>query len=285
MNAFIGMGLVFGCVLLGYLMEHGNLSVLVQPAELVIIGGAAVGALVISLPGKLLTLVLRDIKKIFIHKSPTKDDFINLLVLLYDLCSKVRREGILSLENDIEDPQKSEIFRKHKEVVEDHEVMDFLRDNFRVIVMGVQTNDVAEILEIDLECSRREAMISSQSLARTADALPGLGIVAAVMGVVLTMGKISEPPAILGASIGAALVGTFLGVLLCYGFVGPMAINLEFKVKQKEVYFNVIKTALQHFENSPIVVIEMARREIPSLDRPSFKEFEDIKSKWKTKKE
>jgi chemotaxis protein MotA len=285
MNTIVGAGLVFGCILMGYLMEHGNVSVLIQPAELVIIAGAAFGALIISLPGKLLTMVLKDFKKLFVHKSPTKNDYINLLVLLYDLCSKVRREGILSLENDIEEPQKSEIFRRHKEVIEDPEVMDFLRDNFRVIVMGVQTQEVAEILEIDLECSRRETMIPSQSLARMADSLPGLGIVAAVLGVVLTMGKISEPPAVLGASIGAALVGTFLGVLCCYGFVGPMAVNLEHKVKQKEVYFNVIKTALQHFENSPIVVIEMARREIPSGERPSFKEFEDIKSKWKTKKE
>jgi chemotaxis protein MotA len=265
------------------MLEKGNLHVLFQPVEFLIIYGAALGGFIISSPGKIMSHTLKDVKKLFVHRSKTKEDYMDLLVLLYKLFSKVRREGIISLENDIEYPEKSQIFNSHERVIADKEVLDFLRDNFRVIVMGVEPSEVVEILEIDLETSRKESMIPYQGIAKIADALPGLGIVAAVLGVVITMGKISEPPEILGHSIGAAMVGTFLGVLSCYGFAGPMASNLEHKVKEKEAYFNVIKTALQRFDSSPTIAIEVARREIPMTARPTFIEFEDMKKKWKTK--
>lgn len=283
MNTIIGMCVVLITIISGYLMEHGNLSVLFQPAEFVIIYGAAVGGFIIASPGKIISLTIREIKRLFSGKGVTREDYLDLLLLLHELFTKCRREGILSLEGDIEKPEKSEIFKRHKKIVEDEEVIDFIRDNFRVIILGVQHFEVVELLEIDIESGKREALIPSQGIAKVADALPGLGIVAAVLGVVLTMGKISEPPEVLGHSIGAALVGTFLGVLACYGFVGPMATNLEHKAKEKEPYFNVIKTALQHFESTPALTIETARREIPTSERPSYKEFEELKKKWNPK--
>jgi chemotaxis protein MotA len=283
MNTILGSVVVIAAVIVGYVLEKGNLHVLLQPVEFLIIFGAALGGFITGSPGKVMSLTLKDIKKLFIHRSKTKEDYVDLLALLYELFSKVRREGIISLENDIETPQKSEIFNRHERVIADKEVLDFLRDNFRVIVMGVEPSEVVEILEIDLETSRKESMIPYQAMSKIADALPGLGIVAAVLGVIITMGKISEPPEVLGHSIGAALVGTFLGVLACYGFAGPMASNLEHKVKEKESYFNVIKTALQRFDSSPTIGIEVARREVPISFRPTFDEFEGVKKKWKSK--
>lgn len=284
MNAIAGIFIVFATVIAGYLLEEGNLSVLWQPAEFIIIYGAAIGALIIGSPGNVLSLTVKDVLKVFTHKSTSKKSYMELLMLLYELCSKARREGIIAIENDIERFDKSEIFNRYKGAVSDKHTAEFIRDNFRALVMGMQSEEISELLEIDIESTKKEAMVSSQSIAKVADSLPGLGIVAAVMGVVLTMGKISEPPEVLGQSIGAALVGTFLGVLSCYGFVGPIATNLEHIAKEKETYFNVIKVALQRFDSTPTLVVEMARREVPVATRPSFKEMEDMIKQWKGKK-
>lgn len=284
MKSIIGMLVVLSAVIAGYLMEHGNLSVLFQPAELVIIFGASIGALIVASPGAVLSLTLKNVGKAFTYKSPGKETYMDLLLLLYELFSKARREGIISLEGDIEHVDQSEIFNRHKSVIADEQVLDYIRDNLRVIVMGVQPQDVIELVEIDIESKAKEGLIPSQSIARVADGLPGLGIVAAVLGVVLTMGKITEPPEVLGHSIGAALVGTFLGVLCCYGFAGPLAACLEHIAKERTVYFHVIKTAIQRFDSNPTITIETARREIPSSGRPSFKEMDEMIKQWKTKK-
>jgi chemotaxis protein MotA len=284
MKSIIGMLVVLVAVIAGYLMEHGNLSVLFQPAELVIIFGASIGALIVASPGSVLSLVMKNVGKAFTYKSPSKETYMDLLLLLYELFSKARREGIISLEGDIEHVDQSEIFNRHKSVIADQQVLDYIRDNLRVIVMGVQPQDVIELVEIDIESKAKEGMIPSQSIGRVADGLPGLGIVAAVLGVVLTMGKITEPPEVLGHSIGAALVGTFLGVLCCYGFVGPLSACLEHIAKERTVYFHVIKTAIQRFDSNPTITIETARREIPSSERPSFKEMDEMIKQWKTKK-
>jgi len=284
MNVIIGMLVVLIAVVGGYLLGHGNLSVLYQPAEYIIIFGAAIGSFIIGSPGSILSVTVKEIMKIFTHKSLSKKSYIELLMLLYELCSKARKEGIIAIENDIERFDKSEIFKRYKQVISDKHTADFIRDNFRALVMGMQVEEISELLEIDIESSRKESMIPSQGVAKIADSLPGLGIVAAVLGVVLTMGKINEPPEVLGNHIGAALVGTFLGVLACYGFVGPIASNLEHMAKERETYFNVIKVALQRFDSTPAMAIEIARREIPLTARPSFKEMEDTIKQWKGKK-
>ncbi|SPD73693.1 Chemotaxis protein [uncultured Desulfobacterium sp.] len=285
MNTIIGLAVLFGMIILGYLMEHGNLSVLFQPAELVIIYGAAAGAFIISSPGNVIKSTLNDVKKVFSHKGSSKETFSELLLLLYDILVKVRKEGILSLEKEIEDPAKSELFRRHPKMLADEEAVSFIKENLGVIVLGVDPDIVSELIEIDLEVSYKEAMIPAQGIAKVADALPALGIVAAVLGVVLTMGKISEPPEVLGHCIGAALVGTFLGVLSAYGFVGPIATNLEYQVKDRQVVFNVIKVAINKFDSNPTVAIEAARREIPSSLRPTTKEIEEQMKQWKGTKE
>src|SRR4030042_412386 len=158
MNTIIGSCIVLVTIIIGYLMEHGNLSVLFQPAEFVIIYGAALGAFIISSPGKIISLTLKEVKKIFTGKGVTKEDYLDLLLLLNELFTKCRREGILSLEGDIEKPEKSEIFKRHGKVMEDEDVVDFIRDNFRVIILGVQHYEVVELLEIDIEAGKRESL-------------------------------------------------------------------------------------------------------------------------------
>jgi chemotaxis protein MotA len=284
MKAIIGICVVLGAVIGGYLMGHGNLAVLYQPAEFVIIFGAAIGSFIIGTPGHLLAITVKDIMKIFTHKGLAKKSYVDLLMLLYELCSKARKEGIIAIEKDIEDFDKSEIFKRYKQVTADHHTADFIRDNFRALVMGMQVEEISELLEIDMETSKKESLEPAHGVARIADSLPGLGIVAAVLGVVLTMGKINEPPEVLGHHIGAALVGTFLGVLACYGFAGPIASSLEHMAKERETYLGVIKVALQRFDSAPAMAIEAARREIPLTARPSFKEMEETIKQWKGKK-
>ncbi len=277
MLVIIGALVVLGAVIGGYLMEHGNLSVLVQPAELVIIGGAALGAFLISSPPKVTAHVLKNIFGIFASKSRTKGQYLELLTLLYRLFSKIRKDGLISIEADIENPQKSPIFAKYRSVLSNPHALNFICDNFKVIVSAnIPPHELESLADLEIETSHHEAMIPSHSVARVADGLPGLGIVAAVLGIVLTMSKIDQPPAVLGHSVGAALVGTFLGVLLCYGFVGPVAVNLEHKAKEENNFFQVIKVALVAFVGgaAPQMAVEFARRAIPGNEKPTFDELE-----------
>jgi chemotaxis protein MotA len=286
MFVIIGMVVVLGGVLGGYMMEHGNFSVLMQPAELVIIGGAAVGSLLISAPPRVMKLIVKDIGKIFAGGGAGREAYIELLLLLNQLFWKIRREGLLAIEGDVENPIQSAIFNKFGTIISNHHALDFICDNFRVIITtNMAPHELDTLLEIDMESNHNDALIPAISINKVGDALPGLGIVAAVLGVVITMGKISEPPEVLGHSIGAALVGTFLGVLACYGFVGPMATNLEHKAAEHEIYFTVIKTALVSFVGgaAPQIAVESGRRAIPGSERPSFLELEEEIKKWKDK--
>jgi chemotaxis protein MotA len=277
MLVIVGALVVSAAVIGGYLMEHGNLSVLVQPAELVIIGGAAFGAFLISSPPKITVLVLKNVMGIFSSKSISKTHYLELLSLLYRLFSKIRKDGLISIEADVENPQKSAIFAKYRTVLSNAHALHFICDNFKVIVSAnIPPHELESLADLEIETSHHEAMIPSHSIARIADGLPGLGIVAAVLGIVLTMAKIDQPPAVLGQSVGAALVGTFLGVLLCYGFVGPMAVNLEYKANEENIFFQVIKVALVAFVGgaAPQMAVEFARRAIPGKEKPSFEELE-----------
>jgi chemotaxis protein MotA len=277
MLAIAGIMVVILSVLGGFLMEKGNLHVLIQPAEFVIIFGAVFGALLISSPFSVVRDVMKSILSIFISKGQSKEKHIELLTLLYQLFSKIRKEGLISIESDIETPAKSAIFSKYQSVLASRHHLNFICDNLKVIITtNVPPHELDSLMDLEIETRYHEAMIPSKTVARIADALPGLGIVAAVLGVVLTMGKIDQPPAVLGHSVGSAMVGTFLGVLLSYGFIGPMATNLEYKANDDDIFFKVIKIAIVAFVGGspPQMAVEFGRRAIAGDERPSFDELE-----------
>lgn len=277
MFVIIGVLIVMGSVVGGYILEKGNLSLLFQPIELLIIGGAAAGAFLIGSPLHVVITVIKKVLGTLSAKSYSKKSYLELLTLLFNLFSKIRKEGLISIEADIEDPKKSAIFKKYKSVMSNHHAVDFICDNLKVIVSAnVPAYELDNLMDIEVETHHHNALVPAHALSKVSDGLPALGIVAAVLGVVITMGKINEPPAVLGHSVGAALVGTFLGVLLSYGFVGPLASNLEGQVEEESVYFQVIKVALVAFVggSAPQMAVEFGRRAIPSHIKPAFNELE-----------
>ena len=277
MLLIIGIAVVITSVLGGFLMEKGNVSLLYQPSEFIIIAGAALGSFLIASPASLLAYVARSISGSIGGKRSGKSEYLGLLVLLFKLFSKVRREGLVSIEGDIERPGESPLFGTYGITADNRSVIDFICDNLKVIITtNVPSHELENLMDLEIETRQHEAMAPSRSLAKLADSLPGLGIVAAVLGVVLTMGKIDQPPSVLGHSIGSALTGTFLGVLLSYGFVGPLSTNLENKAKREEVEFQLIKVAIVAFVGgaAPQIAVEFGRRAIPGEDRPSFNELE-----------
>jgi chemotaxis protein MotA len=277
MFALIGILVVIGAVVGGYLMEHGVLAVLFQPAELVIIGGAALGTLFIANP-------LPTIKKIFsglvtvLKGSPyTRDTYLESLRMMNALFLSARKNGATKLEADIEDPHKSDVFSKFPKFLANHHAVDFLCDTLRMSVSGgVDAFSLDQMMELDMEVHHHESHQPIAALNSVADSLPGLGIVAAVLGVVITMGSLGGPPEEIGHKVGAALVGTFLGILLCYGFLGPLAANMSKIADAEGHYFNVLRVgAIAYIKgNAPILSVEFARRAIPHEVRPSFKEME-----------
>jgi chemotaxis protein MotA len=278
MLVIIGICVVIFSVFGGFILEKGNLSVLIQPAELIIIFGAVIGSLFISSPPRVVSVIFKHMVLIVKSKANNKEKYLELLTLLYQLFSKIRKEGLISIESDIESPDKSAIFTKYGSVLASSGHLNFICDNLKVIITtNVPPHELDSLMDLEIETRYHEAMIPSRSIAKIADALPGLGIVAAVLGVVLTMGKIDQPPAILGHSVGAALVGTFLGVLMSYGFVGPMATNLEYRAGEDDTCFKVIKIAVVAFVGGspPQMAVEFGRRAISGKERPSFDELED----------
>lgn len=278
MFVIIGVLIVTISVVGGFMMEKGNPKLLLHPAELVIIFGAAIGSFIIASPPKVAAAVIKKLLTIVNSKSPTKQQYLEILSLLYQLFSKIRKEGLISLEADIENPSGSAIFTRYKTIMANAELISFITDNLKIIITtNVPPHELENLMELEIETHHNDAMIPSKSVSKVADALPGLGIVAAVLGVVLTMGKIDQPPSVLGQSIGAALVGTFLGVLMCYGFVGPLATNLAHKAKDDIVFFQIIKVSLVAFigGSPPQMAVEFGRRAIPGKEKPSFNELEN----------
>ncbi|MGV8074759.1 MAG: flagellar motor stator protein MotA [Syntrophobacteraceae bacterium] len=275
----IGIFTVLGCVIGGYLLGQGNLSVLFQPAELIIIFGAALGGFIIASPMKVMRSVLGSIGRLAVGKAYSRQDYEQVLLLLNEIFFKIRKEGLVSIESDIDDPEKSEIFMKYPAFIKNHHALSFLTDTLRTLtIMDIDAHELANLLDYEIDAHHEEALIPSHAIANLADGLPGLGIVAAVLGIVITMAHLNEPPEVLGHHVGAALVGTFLGVLLCYGFVGPMSKNLEYAASEDREYLNVLKVALLAFVNSPSpqIAVEFGRRVIPAELRPSFVELEQI---------
>ena len=279
MNVIIGIITVLGCVFGGFMLEHGNLHTLFQPVELLIIFGAAFGAMIISSPIKLLKETAVCFKGMFTPTHYDSKKFIEVLSLLFEIFNKMRKEGIIAIEAHVEEPKKSEIFKRYPAILKNDRTVDFICDSLKILLsIDIPPHEFDNLLEVDIEANTEEKSHPLHRIEKMADALPGLGIVAAVLGVVLTMGKMSEPPEVLGESVGAALVGTFLGVLLCYGIVGPMATLIDHHIKEEEAYYQVIRIAIVSYvaRSIPQIAIEFARRAIPESVRPGFSELEKI---------
>jgi len=276
MFAIIGIVVVFGAVVCGYLMEHGNLRVLLQPAELVIIAGAAIGTVLVANPLHILKKIAAGVLGVFKGATVTKERYLDTLKMMYTLLTKARKEGLMALESDVEEPTKSPIFTKHPNFLKDHHARDFLCDTLRMAVTGTDPFELDQLMDLDLEVHHRDASQPVAALSTMADSLPGLGIVAAVLGVVITMGALGGPPEEIGHKVAAALVGTFLGILLCYGLVGPLAANMSKTADEEHAYLSVLLVLIVSFlkGSAPIMAVEFGRRAIPGHLRPSFQEVE-----------
>jgi chemotaxis protein MotA len=279
MFVIIGLLVDFGSILGGYTMHHGKVAVLIQVSEFIIIGGAALGAMVVGNPPALIKRIFGDLLGLLKPNPYNEKSYGELLQLLYDLFQKARKEGLIGLEAHIEDPEKSDLFNKYPTVVKNHHAVAFLTDTLKVLLTGaVEDHHLAEILDLDLERQHEEAMAVPGALTKVGDAMPGFGIVAAVLGVVITMGSIGGAAAEVGEKVAAALVGTFLGILLSYGVINPLASAIEARIKSEESYMMSIRTALLAFArgDSPMTAVEFARRNIEPGDRPSFSELEGL---------
>jgi chemotaxis protein MotA len=268
---------VFGAVVGGYLMEHGNLRVLLQPAELLIIGGAGVGTVLVANPLHILKQIAAGIGGVFGGSKFTKARYIESLKMMYDLLNKARKDGLVALESDIEEPDKSPVLSQYPAFLKDHHIRNFVCDTMRIAVTGgIEPFDVDQMMEADMDVHHHDAMLPVSALSTMADSLPGLGIVAAVLGVVITMGALGGPPEEIGHKVAAALVGTFLGILLCYGLVGPLAANMAKTADEEHSYYHTLRVLMLAFLKgiSPIMAVEIARRAIPGHVRPSFQEVE-----------
>jgi chemotaxis protein MotA len=277
MFAIIGIVVVFGCIVAAYLMEHGNMLVLMQPAELLIIGGAAVGTVLISNPVHTLKEMISGLMGAFASSKYTTQRYIDSLKMMYELLQKARKEGLVALETDIEEPDKSPLFLKYEDFAKNHHAVAFVCDTMRMAVSGgVEVFDLDQMLEADMEVHHHEASEPVTSLATMADSLPGLGIVACVLGVVVTMGALGGPPEEIGKKVAAALVGTFLGILLCYGLVGPLAARMGKTVDEEHAFLLVLRVTMIAFLKgvAPIMAVEIGRRTVPGHVRPSFQEVE-----------
>ncbi len=277
MNFIGGMLTVIGCVIGGYLMHHGKLEVLWQPNELVIILGSAIGSFILGTPGPDLKETLKSFKKLFKGPPFKKQDYVDVLAMLYAVFKTMRSKGMLEIEQHIENPHNSSLFNSCPKFAHDHHAVDFLCDYLRIMTMGVENFYVLEeLMEREMDVHRKHGAHVEHLINNTADAMPALGIVAAVLGVITTMGSINEPPAVLGGLIGAALVGTFLGVLVSYGMLAPMARYIGAMYNSQVNYMDCIKVALlAHIKGmAPAVSVEFARMSLEGYVKPSFAEVE-----------
>ena len=278
MLVIVGYIIVCFSVFGGFAMAGGHLAALLQPIELLMIGGAAAGAFLVGNTAKVIKATLKDLPKVLTGSKYGKDNYMEMLALLYELLSKVRKEGLMSIEGDVEEPHESPIFSKYPKVASDHHVIEFMTDYLRIMVSGnLNAMEIENLMDVEIDTHHHESMVTSHVLAKMGDGMPAFGIVAAVMGVVHTMESVGIPPAELGMLIAHALVGTFLGILLAYGFVGPLATLLEQKVEESTKMFQTIKVTLLANLNgyAPAMAVEFGRKALNSTERPSFAELEE----------
>ncbi|RXZ42768.1 flagellar motor stator protein MotA [Crenobacter cavernae] len=277
---FVGIGylIILAAVLGGFAMAGGHLASLFQPVEILMIGGAAVGAFVVANGGTPLKATLKVLPTVFKGSKYNKAIYLELFALLFELLSKVRKEGLMSIEADVEEPANSPIFAKYPTLLADHHVVEFITDYLRLMVGGnLNAFEIENLMDVEIETHHHEGEVPVTAVKGLAEGLPAFGIVAAVMGVVHTMESVGIPPSELGMLIAAALVGTFLGILLAYGFVGPLANILEHRLADSTRVFQTVKVTLLASLNgyAPQVAVEFGRKVLASHDRPSFKELED----------
>lgn len=278
MFAIIGILVVFGAVVAGYLIEHGNIAVLVQPAELIIIGGAAAGTVLVANPPHILKGIVAGFSGVFGTSPYTKQRYLDAMKMMYELFGRARKEGMMVLEADSDKPKESPIFSKYPAFLKDHHVVAFVCDSIRMASSGsIEAFDADQMMELDMDVHHHDATQPVSALSTVADSLPGLGIVAAVLGVVITMGALGGPPEEIGKHVAAALVGTFLGILMCYGLVGPIAANMTKSADNEHAYYYVLRVMMVSFMKgmAPSVAVEFGRRAIPGHLRPEFEEAEN----------
>lgn len=280
MGAIIGIVIVFVMVFGGYILAGGKMDIILKalPFEMMIIGGGAAGALIIGNKGSIAKGVGKSLKLVFKGSNWKSDDYKELLLLLYGLCRVMKTKGLVALEQHIEKPQESKVFAPYKSVLGNHFAIELICDTLRTMTMGMENPmELEEIITKRIESHHQEAHEPAHALQTTADALPAIGIVAAVMGVIKTMGSINEPPEILGKMIGGALVGTFLGVFLAYCFVGPFANKAMQVLDEDQQYYFIIRDVLvAHLKGmAPQVSMEIGRISVPLHHQPSFEALEN----------
>ena len=282
----IGYVVICACVFGGFVMSGGHMAALFQPLELLMIGGAAAGAFLVGNNGKAIKATIAALPTLFKGSRYTKDLYMELMSLLFEVLSKVRKEGLMSIESDIDSPQESPLFSKYPAVLADHHIVEFMTDYLRLMVSGnMDAFQIENLMDNEIETHHHEGAVPAHVIAKVGDGLPAFGIVAAVMGVVHTMESVGIPPSELGMLIAHALVGTFLGILLAYGFVGPLASLLEQKLDESSKMFQCVKVTLLASLNgyAPALAVEFGRKVLFSTERPTFNELEDHIKKSKTK--
>lgn len=283
MLVIVGYIIVCACVFGGFALAGGHLASLWQPIELLMIGGAAFGAFFVGNSGKSIKATMKALPTVFKGSKFTKDMYMELMALQFDVLSKVRKEGLMSIEGDIESPEASPLFSKYPAVLADHHIVEFMTDYLRLMVSGnMDAMQIENLMDNEIETHHHEGAIPAHVIAKVGDGLPAFGIVAAVMGVVHTMESVGLPPAELGILIAKALVGTFLGILLAYAFVTPLASVLEQKLEESTKMFQCVKVTLLASLNgyAPALAVEFGRKVLYSTERPTFAELEEhIKKK------
>jgi chemotaxis protein MotA len=277
MFVIIGVVAVLGAVIGGYVMHGGNIAILIQISEFIIIGGCGFGSFLAAHGMSNLTGAIKAVLNLLKPDPYTKQAYIDVLKMMFQLFNVARKEGLLGLEKHVENPDESEIIKKFPTFLNNHHAVAFFCDTLKVILTGaVSPHDLSEMMEIDLETAHAEAKVPAEALQTVGDAMPGFGIVAAVLGVIITMGKIGGEAAAIGKSVAAALVGTFLGILLAYGVFGPISKAMLIRLRSEEQYMNCLRFALFSFSRgeSPMTCIEFARRNIEPAVRPGFQEME-----------
>ena len=279
MFVIVGWLLALGCIFGVYIAHGGNIGVILHalPFEMITIFGAALGAFLANNQMKVVKASLKGLGQCFKGGKYSKARYMELLALMYDILQKARKEGLMSIEKDVEDPHNSPLFQKYPTVGHDHHVTEFITDYLRMMVSGnLNAHEIESLMDTELETHHHEAHAPAAAIARLAGALPAFGIVAAVLGVVNTMGSVGQPPAVLGGMIGSALVGTFLGILLAYGFAEPLAGLLEQKIDEDGKELQCIKTVLLASMQgyAPQTAIEFGRKVLYSTERPTFSELE-----------
>lgn len=280
----LGLIIVFGSILVGYTMHGGAVMVLIQVSEIIIIGGAAVGTVLIGNKPKVVMAMVKETLGLLKPSPFNREAYSELLQVLYDLFYTARRDGLVGIEKHIENPDESELFKRYPKFHSNHHAVSFLSDTMKVLLTGaVEDHHLSEILDLDLERHHGASMVVPGALSKVSDAMPGFGIVAAVLGIIITMGHIGGSAEEVGKSVAAALVGTFLGILLAYGVISPIAQAIESRIEAEDSYMKCIRTAILSFArgDAPITSVEFARRNIEPEDRPSFAELEQLTRKKK----